>query len=158
MGRPRPCAAHRRPDRDALLASLALKGYLEQQRRYRAALSSSTDPAEQLAAFAVAYVRFAAEERALFDITFLAGLDTGRHPDLAAAGTALHDDLMPVTSHITTTPDEAFDLLVQVAAAAHGLALFQQQGLLPAPWDAPQSVAEQAARTARALAAWHTRQ
>jgi hypothetical protein len=49
-------------------------------------------------------VRFAAEERALFDITFLAGLDTGRHPELAAAGTALHDALMPVTSLLTTTP------------------------------------------------------
>ncbi|CCK24780.1 hypothetical protein BN159_0401 [Streptomyces davaonensis JCM 4913] len=144
-------------DRDALLASLALKGYQEQQRRFRAALSTSTDPAEQLAAFAAAYVRFAAEERALFDITFLAGLDTTRHPELAAAGTALHDDLMPVTSRITTTPDEAFDLLVQVAAAAHGLALFQQQAMLPSPWNNPQSVAEQAARAARALADQHAR-
>lgn len=145
-------------DRDALLASLALKGYQEQQRRYRAALALSDEPAEQLAAFAAAYVRFAAEERALFDITFLAGLDTGRHPELAAAGTVLHDDLMPVTSLLTATPTEAFDLLVQVAAAAHGLALFQQQGMLPSPWNTPRSVTEQAARAARALADRHARQ
>ncbi|MGV9457162.1 TetR/AcrR family transcriptional regulator [Streptomyces sp. NPDC003635] len=143
-------------DRDALLASLALKSYQEQQRRYRAALASSSDPVEQLAAFATAYVRFAAEERALFDIAFLAGLDTDRHPELAAAGTALHDDLMPVTSLLTANPTEAFDLLVQVAAAAHGLALFQQQGMLPAPWSGPRSVAEQAARAARTLAGRHT--
>jgi hypothetical protein len=103
-------------------------------------------------------VRFAAEERALFDITFLAGLDTGRHPELAAAGTALHDALMAVTSLLTTTPAQAFDLLVQVPAAAHGLALFQQQGMLPSPWNTPQSVAEQAARAARALADRHTRE
>ncbi|MEU3852325.1 TetR/AcrR family transcriptional regulator [Streptomyces sp. NPDC029554] len=144
-------------DRDALLASLALKGYQEQRRRYRAALSSSTDPVEQLAAFATAYVRFAAEERALFDITFLAGLDTERHPELAAAGTALHDDLMPVTRLVADDPDDAFDLLVQIAAAAHGLALFQQRGMLPAPWSTPRSVADQAARAARAIAGRHAR-
>ena len=143
-------------DREALLAALALKGYQEQQRRYRTALAAHTEPAEQLAAFAVAYVRFAAEERALFDITFLAGLDKGRHPELAAAGQGLHDDVMPVTSRIAPTPEGAFDLLVQVAAAAHGLALFQQQDMLPAPWNAQSSVEDQAARTARALAGQYT--
>lgn len=138
-------------DRDALLVSLALQGYQEQQRRYRAALASSTDPAEQLAAFASAYVRFAAEERALFDITFLAGLDKGRHPELAAAGSALHDDLMPVTSRVTADPDAAFDLLVRVSAAAHGLALFLQQDMLPGAWNTLATVEAQAARTARDL-------
>ncbi|MEU6346046.1 TetR/AcrR family transcriptional regulator [Streptomyces sp. NPDC046977] len=138
-------------DRDALLASLALKGYQEQQRRYRAALASGTDPAEQLAAFAAAYVRFAAEERALFDITFLAGLDKTRHPELAQAGSALHDDLMPVTSRIAGDPEEAFGLLVRISAAAHGLALFLQQDMLPGTWNTLAAVEAQAARTARAL-------
>ncbi len=82
-------------DREALLASLALKGYEEQYRRYQAAVAAGTDVAEQLAAFAAAYVRFAAEERALFDITFLAGLDKSRHPELAKAGKNLFDMLVP---------------------------------------------------------------
>ncbi len=144
-------------DREALLASLAGKGYEEQRRRYRAALAAHTDPAEQLAAFAVAYVRFAVEERALFDITFLAGLDKSRHPELARAGAVLHDDLMPVTGRIAPGADDAFELLVQVAAAAHGLALFQQQDMLPGLWSTPSSVEEQAARATRALAGRHIR-
>ncbi|MFJ2398137.1 TetR/AcrR family transcriptional regulator [Streptomyces sp. NPDC087843] len=138
-------------DRDALLVSLALKGYQEQRRRYAAALTSSTDPAQQLAAFAAAYVRFAAEERALFDITFLAGLDKSRHPELAQAGGALHDDLMPVTRRLTGDPEAAFDLLVRVSAAAHGLALFLQQDMLPGTWNTLATVEAQAALTAHAL-------
>ncbi|MFI9835152.1 TetR/AcrR family transcriptional regulator [Streptomyces sp. NPDC051913] len=140
-------------DRDALLASLALRGYEEQRRRYRAALADHADPAEQLAAFAAAYVRFAAEERALFAITFLAGLNKEHHPELAAAGAVLHDDLTPVTSQITGDLEEGLDLLVQVAAAAQGLALFHQEQLLPGARNSRAWVEEQAARTARALAA-----
>jgi AcrR family transcriptional regulator len=143
-------------DRDGLLASLALKGYQEQLRRFRAALATSTEPAEQLAAFASAYVRFAAEERALFDITFLAGLDKTRHPELAEAGTALYDAVMPVTGRIVADPEAALGLLVRIAAAAHGLALFLQQDMLPGPWDSLAAAEEQAARTAYALVTPYT--
>ncbi|MGW5035901.1 TetR/AcrR family transcriptional regulator [Streptomyces nigra] len=140
-------------DRDALLASLALRGYEEQRRRYRAALADHTDPTDQLAAFATAYVRFAADESALFAITFLADLNKEHHPALAAAGAALHDDLTPVTSQIAGGPEEGLDLLVQVAAAAHGLALFHQEQLLPGARNSRAWAEEQAAHTARALAA-----
>ncbi|QXE34732.1 TetR/AcrR family transcriptional regulator [Streptomyces sp. GMY02] len=138
-------------DRDALLASLALKGYEEQHRRYTAALAKTTDPAEQLAAFAAAYVRFAAEERALFDITFLAGLDKSRHPKLAKAGTDLFDTLMPITGQLTTDPTAAFDLLVRIAAAAHGFALFLQQNMLPTGQNSLPEAETRAARTAHAI-------
>ncbi|MEV5357663.1 TetR/AcrR family transcriptional regulator [Streptomyces sp. NPDC052693] len=140
-------------DRDALLASLALKGYEEQRRRYQEALAAHSDPVEQLAAFARAYVRFAIEERALFDITFLAALDKTRHRALAEAGALLHDDLTPVTSRITGDAETALDLLVHVAATAHGLALFHQQDMLPGTRRAPDWAEEQAARAARTLAA-----
>jgi AcrR family transcriptional regulator len=138
-------------DRDALLTSLAEKGYREQHLRYSAAVSSSDDPAEQLAAFAAAYVRFAAEERALFDITFSAGLDKSRRSELAAAGKALLDTLMPIASRIASDQAAAFDLLVRIASAAHGLALFLQQGICGAEQDSLPATEERAARTARAI-------
>ncbi|MEU3186450.1 TetR/AcrR family transcriptional regulator [Streptomyces sp. NPDC006923] len=138
-------------DRDALLASLAEKGYREQHRRFSAAVLSSEDPAGQLAAFAAAYVRFAAEERALFDVTFNAGLDKSRYPELVAAGTSLFDTLMPVTSRVDPDRTAAFDLLVRVASAAHGLALFLQQGVFGAAETSLPATEERAARTARAI-------
>ncbi|GHJ34435.1 TetR/AcrR family transcriptional regulator [Streptomyces sp. TS71-3] len=138
-------------DRDALLASLALKGYREQRDRYAAAVAAGDDPGEQLAAFATAYVRFAAEERALFDITFLAGLDKSRHPDLEAAGGELFAALVPVAERVAPGEAAALDLLVRVAAAAHGLALFLQQGMLPDGQNTLAAAEERAARVARAL-------
>jgi EmrB/QacA subfamily drug resistance transporter len=97
-------------DREALLASLATRCLREQHRSFTAAMAVSDDPAEQLAAFAAAYVRFAADETALFDIGFCSDVDKSRHPELAAAGQALHDTLMPVTRQLTAGEDDAFDL------------------------------------------------
>src|ERR1700754_3368808 len=48
-------------DKDALLAELARKGYEQQYDRFAAAMSGETGPVEQLAAFAAAYVQFAAD-------------------------------------------------------------------------------------------------
>ena len=64
-------------DREALLAALAETGYREQRKRFAAAVESDSATSRQisLAAFAAAYVRFAAQEPALFDVTFYAGLD-----------------------------------------------------------------------------------
>ncbi|MEU8951469.1 TetR/AcrR family transcriptional regulator [Streptomyces sp. NPDC048489] len=142
-------------DRDALLVSLALKGYDELRRRCHAAVAAQGAPTEQLAAFAGAYARFAIDERALFAVAFLSGLDKVRHPELAAAGAALHDDLMPVTSRIAGDEEAGLDLLVQVAAAAHGLALFHLEQMLPGARNSMTWVEEQAGCAARALAARH---
>ncbi|MFE0739360.1 TetR-like C-terminal domain-containing protein, partial [Streptomyces sp. NPDC058855] len=90
------------------------------------------DPAEQLAAFAAAYVRFAAEEPALFDVTFHAGLDKSQFAELATAGDQVARLLLPMAQKLASTPDAAFDLLLRIAAAAHGLAVFLRQGLFGA--------------------------
>ncbi|MEU9959819.1 TetR/AcrR family transcriptional regulator [Streptomyces sp. NPDC050982] len=138
-------------DRDTLLAELATHGYREQRNRFAAAVNGIEDPAEQLASFAAAYVRFAAEEPALFDVTFHAGLDKSRFAELASAGDEVARLLLPVARQLTSTPDAAFDLLLRIAAAAHGLAVFLRQGLFGAGNAALSDTEEKAARTARAI-------
>lgn len=138
-------------DRDALLAELATQGYREQRHRFATAVNGIEDPAEQLASFAAAYVRFAAEEPALFDVTFNAGLEKSRFAELATAGNEVARLLLPVARQLASTPETAFDLLLRVAAAAHGLAVFLRQGLFGVGDAALSDTEEKAARTARAI-------
>jgi len=142
-------------DREALLAALAVTGYRELRERFSAAVLGLDDPADQLAAFAGAYVRFAAEQPALFDVTFYAGLDKSRHPELAEAGDLLLGALLPIAARVVPdeSDDAAFDLLLRISSAAHGLAVFLRQGLFGIEADALDETAERAARTARAIVA-----
>ncbi|MER8072138.1 TetR/AcrR family transcriptional regulator [Streptomyces sp. NPDC094034] len=139
-------------DRDALLAVLAERGYREQRIRFTRAMEGSASPVEQLAAFAAAYVRFAAQERALFDITFSAGLDKAERPSLASAGEELLAALLPAAARITPGEEAAYDLLLRIAAAAHGLSVFLRQGLFGVSEEALDVTAERAAQTARDIA------
>ncbi|MFJ6573437.1 TetR/AcrR family transcriptional regulator [Streptomyces sp. NPDC091292] len=139
-------------DRDALLAVLAERGYREQRMRFTRAMEGSAGPIEQLAAFAAAYVRFAAQERALFDITFAAGLDKAEYPSLASAGGELLAALLPAAARVAPGEEAAYDLLLRIAAAAHGLSVFLRQGLFGVSEEALDVTAERAAQTARDIA------
>jgi AcrR family transcriptional regulator len=142
-------------DRETLLAELATRGYREQHNRFAVAVDSSEDPVQQLASFASAYVRFAAEEPALFDITFNAGLDKSRFAELASAGDEVATLLLPVARQLAPHADDALDLLLRVAGAAHGLAVFLRQGLFGVGSGALTDTEEKAARTARAITRQH---
>ncbi|WP_424642342.1 TetR/AcrR family transcriptional regulator [Embleya sp. AB8] len=138
-------------DREALLAELATRGYREQRDRFAVAVGAGPDPAAQLASFASAYVRFAAEEPALFDITFNAGLDKSGFAELAAAGDEVAGLLLPIARRLAPDPDAAYDLLLRVAGAAHGLAVFLRQGLFGVGGEALPDTEDRAARTALAI-------
>jgi AcrR family transcriptional regulator len=139
-------------DRDALLAALALRCYAEQLRRFEAAIATAADPVEQLASFASAYVQFAFDERALFQVTFAAGLDKSAYPELTVAGEAVLDVLRALAAKLRQAPDEALDLALTVAAAAHGLSVFLLEDVFGDPPAALGATRERAATTARALA------
>ena len=146
-------------DRDALLAALALRGYREQQRRFAAAVAAAAvaaagaaGPAGQLAAFAVAYVTFAAEERSLFAITFAAGLDKASYPELVEAANDVLAVLTAPARQLSEDPEGARELVLAVAASAHGLAVFLLEGVFgPLPEALPPTL-RRAAAAARTLA------
>ncbi|MGX1673304.1 hypothetical protein [Streptomyces sp. NPDC055400] len=87
----------------------------------------------------------------MFDVTFNAGLDKSRFAELATAGDEVARLLLPVARQLASDPDAAFDLLLRIAAAAHGLAVFLRQGLFGVGSAVLSDTEEKAARTARAI-------
>jgi AcrR family transcriptional regulator len=134
-------------DRDALLTALVVRAYTEQREHYRAAMAKATDPREQLAAFAAAYVQFAADQPALFELTFAAGLDKARFPTLAEAGQALFTELSAPALALCGEHHQARRLVLAIAACAHGHAVFLTEGVL-ADLPNPLSDAKREAATA----------
>ncbi|WP_460724465.1 TetR/AcrR family transcriptional regulator [Nocardia heshunensis] len=138
-------------DRDALLAALVQRAFSEQREFYRAAMAQAPGPSEQLTAFAAAYVQFAADHPALFQLTFAAGLDKARYPELAAAGQALLGELSEPARALCGDDRQARRLILAIAASAHGHAVFLAEGVLA---DLPNPLAEarrEAATAATAL-------
>jgi AcrR family transcriptional regulator len=140
-------------DRDALLAALAERGYTEQHRRFGAAMAAAADPAGQLAAFAAEYVRFAVEQRALFEITFRSGLGKDRYPALSAAGDRVLGVLRGPAAQLRGSGAAGLDLIYAVAASAHGFAMFLLEGVFDGSDDPLAAAVTGAARSARILAA-----
>lgn len=139
--------------REALLASLAVKGYQEQARRFAAAIASSDDPIEQLAEFAAAYVRFTVDERALFDITFGGGIDKSSFPELEAAGGKVLEVLTgPAALLRPGGRSQALALVHAVGAVAHGYAAFLREGVFGDGAGAASRAEREAKAAARSLA------
>ena len=140
-------------DRDELLAAVAARGRAVFAAMLSAA-ADAADPAQRLAAMAGAYVRFAAEQRPLFDALFSSGLDKSRHPELQRAWE-------PVDALLTSVPLEVCDgdpaaaeaLSDAIEASAHGYAMLLNDGEYGDGPDAVSVTAEKAIASARALIA-----
>lgn len=139
-------------NKSALLAALTLRGYEAQRERFAAAIAQSRDPVEQLALFAAAYVQFSLEERALFDVTFSAGLVKADHPGLEEAGQRVLDVLREPAERLRADPADAIELIQTVGATAHGFAAFLRQGILGEPDAALKTAKQRASVAARLLA------
>lgn len=139
-------------NKSALLAALALRGYEAQRERFAAAIAQSADPVEQLALFAAAYVQFSLEERALFDVTFSAGLLKADHPGLEEAGQRVLDVLREPAERLRADPADAIELIQTVGATAHGFAAFLRQGILGEPDTALDTAKQRASDATRLLA------
>ena len=139
--------------RDELLAAVAVhaldvfSGVLTEQ------LSTEDAPEQRLAAMASGYVRFAAEQRALFSVVFGIGLDKkNRYPELRRAYEEVERVLAACVGELfPQDPAAAEQLAEAIEATAHGYAaLLTDQPGSPDP-TAVDHAADQAARATLAL-------
>ncbi|MFF3393457.1 TetR/AcrR family transcriptional regulator [Streptomyces sp. NPDC002669] len=143
-------------DREALVSAVAAEGYRELA-GCPAAAHPSPGSAEDLAAVAVAYVRFALDHPALFRVMFAQPCD----PDDAerVAATAAIREYVHTITHDTFPGTDPAALSTTVWALVHGLAFLHLDGKLDA--STPEVVAEQVRSAVQALfdasSAWHGR-
>lgn len=141
-------------DRDALLAAVAVRAYEALAPRFEAAVAEAPgDPTGQLARAASAYVRFAVEERALFAVTFGAGLDKSRYPDIGTATTTAFAGWLTSARALVHARDDdaATDLAIAVVSVAHGHAALLSDGQFGDAADHVDDVAGRADAAVRAL-------
>ncbi|MEU0598133.1 TetR/AcrR family transcriptional regulator [Streptomyces sp. NPDC006393] len=134
-----PTAPYRHySDRDALLSAVAAEGYRELAGTLAAAHPSPAT-ADELAAVAVAYVRFALEHPALFRVMFAEPCDPLSEERLSATAA--------ISEYVRTIVRTAFPgadpdaLSTTVWALVHGLAFLHLDGKLDA--SSPEVVADQ---------------
>ncbi|MER6466052.1 TetR/AcrR family transcriptional regulator [Streptomyces sp. NPDC001288] len=133
-------------DRDALVSAVAAQGYRELAGHLLAAHPSPTTP-DELAAVAVAYVRFALDHPALFRAMFAEPCDPNSEERVAATA-AISAYVHGIVRG--AFPDADADALsTTVWALVHGLAFLHLDGKLDA--SAPELVAAQVRAAVRAL-------
>jgi AcrR family transcriptional regulator len=141
-------------DRDELLAATAVRAHEELLRRFEDAIAGGHSPADQAAALSAAYVHFAVERKAMFEVLFGAGLDKQRYPQLAASAGRIVEALVTVTRRLTPdgSDEHAWALVQAMVALAQGHATLLLDGAsgTPAP-EVVDTAAEQAAAATRAL-------
>jgi AcrR family transcriptional regulator len=144
-------------DRDDLLAAVAVRalGVFASMLSEESAAEQGTGdtPEQRLAAMARAYVRFAAEQRPLFDALFSADLDKSRYPELTRAWAPV-DAILGLVSEICAGDKETADALAEaLEATAHGHAALLRDGEYGTGPDAVRVAAGKAAAATLALIA-----
>jgi AcrR family transcriptional regulator len=138
-------------DRDALLAAVALRaaGLLAEQLDRTAA---SGTPAQRLAAAAQAYVRFADDQRPLFQALAGSGLGKDGHPEIARAAQAIGAVFLSPAAELASGDETAAARLTSaIVATAHGHAMLILDGTFGSGHHAAEAAAEQAAAATLAL-------
>ncbi|MFG3531233.1 TetR/AcrR family transcriptional regulator [Streptomyces sp. NPDC047917] len=133
-------------DRDALVSAVAAQGYRELAEHLAAAHPSPATP-EELAAVAVAYVRFALERPALFRVMFAEPCDPDSEERVGAT-TAISEYVRSIVRG--TFPGADPDALsTTVWAIVHGLAFLHLDGKLDT--STPEAVSGQVRAAVHAL-------
>ncbi len=140
-------------DRDELLAACATAACEELKRGFDPVLAAHDTPADQLTAAIAAYVRFAAEQRPMFEALFGAGLDKSKYPELAEASAAVLEAVAAPARKLSPGGDEeATAVLVEaLTGLAQGYATMLLEGNFGEPPEAVDVAAERAAAATAAL-------
>jgi len=133
-------------DREALVAAVAAQGYRELAGFLAAAHPSPGTP-EELAAVALAYVRFALDHPALFRVMFAEPCDPANEERVAATD-AIHAYVRGIV-HATFPAADPQALSTAVWALVHGLAFLHLDGKLDA--SSPEALADQVHAAVNAL-------
>ncbi|MFJ8492926.1 TetR/AcrR family transcriptional regulator [Streptomyces sp. NPDC094038] len=133
-------------DRDALVSAVAAEGYRELAEYLAAAHPSPTTP-DELAAVAVAYVRFALDRPAMFRVMFAEPCDPNSE-DRVAATAAISEYVRGVVRGAFPGADPDA-LSTTVWALVHGLAFLHLDGKLDT--STPEVVADQVRAAVGAL-------
>jgi AcrR family transcriptional regulator len=142
-----PTAPYRHyADRDALVSAVAAQGYRELAEHLAAAHPSPATP-DELAAVAVAYVRFALDHPALFRVMFAEPCDPTSEERVSATA-AISEYVRGIVRTVFPGAD-AEALSTTVWALVHGLAFLHLDGKLDT--STPEVVAEQVRSAVQAL-------
>ncbi|MER5855014.1 TetR/AcrR family transcriptional regulator [Streptomyces sp. NPDC059688] len=133
-------------DRDALVSAVAAQGYRELAEHLAAAHPAPASP-DELAAVAVAYVRFALERPALFRVMFAEPCDP-HNEERVAATAAISEYVRGIVRGAFPGADEE-TLSTTVWALVHGLAFLHLDGKLDT--STPEVVADQVRAAVHAL-------
>jgi AcrR family transcriptional regulator len=139
-------------DRDDLLAAVGVRALRTFAAAMAAETASTLDPEQRLAAMARAYVRFAAEQRPLFETMFGMGIDKSRYPEYRQAYESMEEPFLSCVQEICGPDPDAADALADAAVAtAHGHAALLIDGAFGPGEDALAVAARQAASATLAL-------
>ena len=138
-------------DRDELLAAVAVRALHAFADALAAGGGDGDPPEQQLAAMARSYVRFAAEQRPLFDVVYATDLDKSRYPELVPAYQRVEEPFSTRVARLCPDDPEAATMLedaLEASARGHAALLFDGSY-----GDGPEATDRAAARAALATLA-----
>ena len=115
-------------DRDAMLAAAAQRAFTELESRFTA-LALEATLADRAAQIAVAYVAFAREDPARFEVLFASGIDKASHPELLDRTCRIQTRLEAALSPYVPRA-EVVDRAAELWSIAHGVAALTVGGNL----------------------------
>jgi AcrR family transcriptional regulator len=113
-------------DRDELLAAVAVRALHAFADALTAGCGDVEPPEQQLAAMARSYIRFAAEQRPLFDVVYATDLDKSRYPELGPAYKRLEEPFSACVARLCPDDPEAATALedaLEASARGHAAQL-----------------------------------